>query len=256
MNETLSRLEIPARECFPSSGALFYALASSLPYPVTVYFPDGYLAFVNKAWAELFHVKDPGELIGKYNVLSDPDMKRWGYAGIIQKAYGGLTSELREIKVPLQEIVDKYGDGTPRTELLFQTILCFPVYVGGETVPHVGVVYINTMEHLGSEAVLKAKRFMQEHWMEEFHLDQVASAVYMSRYHFSRVFKKEAGMSPYQYFRSLKIERIKQRLSHTSFSVANAFSACGLVYSGSTAALFRKKVGMTPTEYRKFLTEK
>lgn len=235
---------------------LFYGMANSLPYPLTIFKPDGSLAFVNKAWAKMFHVEKPETLFGKYNVLHNPDMKRWGHIGTILKAYDGEVVELHDVKVPLQDMVDKYGDCTVRSEILIQTISCFPIYLNGEATPHVAALYINTKEHCGREAVLKAKEYIRNHWMEEFNMNKLAAAVYTSRYHFARIFKKDVGITPYEYYQSIKIEMIKKKLGDMSLSIADAFVSCGLVYNGSTVTMFKKNVGLTPSQYRKYITEK
>ena len=174
---------------------------------------------------------------------------------IIIKAFKGNTSELHGVKAPLQEIVDKHGDHNPCSELLFQTISCFPFYINQEKTPHVAVLFVNTQRYLGREAVLTAKEYMQKNWMEKFDIDRIAASAYISRYHFTRIFKKDTGMTPYEYYQNMKIEMIMEKLRDKKLSVSNAFAACGLVYTGSSATRFRKKVGMTPSQYRKCTTE-
>lgn len=240
----------------PARNDLFYEMALSLPYPVTIYGPNGDLVFVNKAWACMFGVDRYEALIGEYNVLSDPDMKRWGHIQTIEKAYRGEATQLDDVKVPLQEMVDKYGNRRIRSELLFQTISCFPLYVGQDSVPHVAVVYICTNVHIGREAVIRAKEYMHRHWMEPFDIEKIAALVYVSRYHFTRIFKKDTGMTPYEFYQDIKIERIKEKLRDQSLLICEAFAACGWVYTGSSATRFRNRVGMTPSQYRKFATEK
>lgn len=235
---------------------LYYELANNLPYAIMIFKPDGSLAFVNKAWAEMFHAQDHEALLGEYNVLHDPDMKRWGHMDTILKVYQGEAAELHDVKAPLQEIVDKHGDSSVRSEILIQTISCFPIYLKEEATPHVAVLFINTKQHFGREAVLKAKEYIRNHWMEDFNMDRVAAGVYMSRYHFARIFKKDTGITPYEYYQDIKIEMIKEKLGNKELSIADAFAACGLAYSGSTATMFKKNVGLTPSQYRKYITEK
>ena len=248
--QTAEQIEITAEDM-----NLFYEMVNCLPHPVTIYRPDGNLMFVNKAWSAMFHVHNSTSLIGKYNVLADPDMKRWGHIDTILKAFQGTASELRDIRVPLQDMVDKYGDHQPCSELLFQAISCFPVYLKQENIPYVAVLYINTQRYLGREAVLKAKDYMQKHWMEDFDINRIAAAAYLSRYHFTRVFKSDTGSTPYEYYQDLKIKMIMEKLRDKNLSVSDAFTTCGMVYTGSSATRFRKKVGMTPSQYRKYIAE-
>ena len=81
-------------------------------------------------------------------------------------------------------------------------------------------------------------------------MDEVAAAVNLSRYHFARIFKKQTGRTPYAYYLDVKIGRIKEKLHDNNLSISQAFAECGADYNGSIAKVFRKKVGMSPTEFR------
>lgn len=248
--------QIPVLPAPPGNPYLFYAMISSLPYPVMIFGPDGRLAFVNRAWETMFHVPDSRPLIGNYNVLDDPDMKRWGHSGSVLQAYQGNMVELHDVKAPLQEIVNKHGDRRLCEELLFHTICCFPIHLEAEEAPHVAVLYVTTREYHGRAEVLQGTEYIQKHWMEEFDLDRVAASVYISKYYFTRLFKKHTGMTPHEYYLGVKIEMLKEKLAEKNLSIAQSFAACGLSYTDSSATMFRRKVGMTPSEYRKFATEK
>jgi transcriptional regulator GlxA family with amidase domain len=67
------------------------------------------------------------------------------------------------------------------------------------------------------------------------------------------MFKKETGTTPYGYYQDIKIRKLKDALRDTNLSVTQAFAACGVEYSGNLAKVFKEKVGMTPTQYRKTL---
>jgi AraC family transcriptional regulator len=56
---------------------------------------------------------------------------------------------------------------------------------------------------------------------EELHLDDVAELVGLSAFHFLRLFKRETGVSPYQYLVRLRIRRAMQLLRDTSRPVTD-----------------------------------
>jgi transcriptional regulator GlxA family with amidase domain len=58
-------------------------------------------------------------------------------------------------------------------------------------------------------------------------------------------------MTPHEYYMSIKIDKIKDRLLDTNLSVEEAFARCGVHYHGHFAALFKEKTGFTPMQYRK-----
>ncbi|HCS73786.1 MAG TPA: AraC family transcriptional regulator [Clostridiales bacterium] len=75
----------------------------------------------------------------------------------------------------------------------------------------------------------------------------------MSRHHLTRLFKSFIGTTPYSYYQEIKLEKIKEALGDLALNISEAFNSCGADYSGGFAEAFKKKIGMTPSEYRKTL---
>lgn len=73
----------------------------------------------------------------------------------------------------------------------------------------------------------------------------------MSRYHFARMFKRHTDMTHYSYYLDIKIRKLKEALHNANLSITEAFASCGTAYSGNFAKIFKDKVGMTPSQYRK-----
>lgn len=81
-------------------------------------------------------------------------------------------------------------------------------------------------------------------------LDQAAEYANMSSYYFSRVFKKITGVNFITYVTDCKIEIAREMLVDTDMPVISI--AYELSYSEANyfSKAFKRKVGMTPTEYR------
>lgn len=99
--------------------------------------------------------------------------------------------------------------------------------------------------------ILKAVEFLNESYNRDFHFEDIARIANLSPYHFIRVFKSETGMTPYEYLLNIKIQRVKEKLANKNLTIAQAFSECGMDYNGHFAALFKRKLGVTPSQYRK-----
>lgn len=82
-------------------------------------------------------------------------------------------------------------------------------------------------------------------------MDKMAHAVNLSRYHLARLFKKHTSMTPYNYYRDIKVKKLQEKLCDKNLSITQAFSACGMDYNGNYAKMFKGKTGMTPSQYRK-----
>ncbi len=73
----------------------------------------------------------------------------------------------------------------------------------------------------------------------------------MSKPHFTRTFKKITGMAPMQFILSIRIERAKELLNFTDKSITDISEASGFGDQNYFARIFKKTVGITPTQYRK-----
>jgi len=102
------------------------------------------------------------------------------------------------------------------------------------------------------ETAVRAKEFIERHFREDPTLEQVASHVFMSPFHFQRVFKKETGETPKEYLTRLRIERACHMLfmndekSLYEIALDNGFTSQSVF-----ARAFGKKYGMSATAFRK-----
>ncbi len=110
---------------------------------------------------------------------------------------------------------------------------------------------INRRVYRGKSEIEKAKEYLESYWMDKFNADETAKAACLSKAHFTKLFKKHTGVTPYEYYINIKIGKLKEKLLDTNLSVAQAFAACNMDYNGHSAKLFKDKVGVSPSEYRK-----
>ncbi len=99
--------------------------------------------------------------------------------------------------------------------------------------------------------VSKAKEYIEQHWRENLTLNQIAAHVFVSPFHFQRVFKKEAGESPKEYLTRIRLEAAVQSiridLDKTVFEVG---LECGFSSQAVFARAFRQRFGVSATEFR------
>lgn len=227
-----------------------------LPFPIMVFSKAGTLNLVNEAWEKVFHIPQRDKFIGRYNVLHDTDLEKWGVKDYILKAYQGETIQLYDMKVPMQDMMDSYGEGKVFLDSIFQNITCIPIYDTDHQLSHVVTVFITSKMYSGKKEIVKIKEYIENHWQEEFDIDEVASRVNLSKYHLARLFKKHTGMTLYGYYQDIKINKIKEKLCDKNLSISQAFAHCGVNYNGNFAKIFKEKVGMTPSQYQMLVTKK
>jgi AraC family transcriptional regulator len=81
-------------------------------------------------------------------------------------------------------------------------------------------------------------------------LNELAAEVYVSPFHFSRMFARVTGVTPGRYLTAVRLFEAKRLLLTTSLTVSDI--VCGVGYSsvGTFTSRFTRAVGMTPTQYR------
>ncbi len=84
-----------------------------------------------------------------------------------------------------------------------------------------------------------------------FDLAALSDSVGLSPCHFSRAFKQATGLPPHRYQIMLRIDRAKELLAGSPLSIADVAAAVGYDDQGQLARLFRREVGITPSQYRR-----
>jgi AraC-like DNA-binding protein/ligand-binding sensor protein len=100
------------------------------------------------------------------------------------------------------------------------------------------------------DAVANAKQFVQAHVEEPITLAQVVQHVHVSRFYFCKLFKKATGMTLTDYISRVRIEKAKTLLSDPSRRISEVVFASGFGSIPRFNSVFKRQVGMPPTEYR------
>lgn len=83
-----------------------------------------------------------------------------------------------------------------------------------------------------------------------FNAGELADKLSISREHFSRVFKKQLGISPYRFIINKKIDQSKLKLRNTSLPIKAISADLGFTSAVQYSTLFKKYTGVTPGRYR------
>jgi AraC-like DNA-binding protein len=97
-----------------------------------------------------------------------------------------------------------------------------------------------------------ARDFMRYAYGRPVSLPDVAAQANLSPYHFLRVYKQAYGETPHEFLTRLRIERAKTLLARGSHNVTEACFEVGFSSLGSFSALFAHRVGLSPSEYRRY----
>lgn len=81
-------------------------------------------------------------------------------------------------------------------------------------------------------------------------LNDLATTVGFSPYHFARAFKATTGLSPYQYVLRFRVELAQQLLQQPARSLAEVAIEAGFGNQSHMSAVFRRVLQTTPKRYR------
>src|SRR5918993_1839642 len=98
----------------------------------------------------------------------------------------------------------------------------------------------------------EARDFMRHAYGRPVSLPDVAAQANLSPYHFLRVYKRAYGETPHEFLTRLRIERAKTLLARGTHNVTEACFEVGFSSLGSFSSLFAGRVGLSPSEYRRY----
>jgi AraC family transcriptional regulator len=92
--------------------------------------------------------------------------------------------------------------------------------------------------------------YIDAHLDQSIGLDDLAQAVGLSRFHFSRLFSNTLGRSPYQHVIRKRLARARHLLVSSELSVAAVALSAGFSSQAHFSALCRRELGVTPRSLR------
>ncbi len=134
---------------------------------------------------------------------------------------------------------------TERMQAIIQLLNVFAQYLAD----YASRQAIASSEHEPS-AVASAKQFIQAHVEEAITLTQVVQHVHVSRFYFCKLFKKATGMTLTEYVSRVRVEKAKTLLRDPSLRISEVVYSAGFGSIPRFNSVFKRYVGMPPTEYR------
>ena len=102
---------------------------------------------------------------------------------------------------------------------------------------------------LSRRVLALACAYMEAKLVEHFTLDELARAVGVSRFHFSRLFRVSTGASPMGYLLYLRVGRAKSMLLRGDRKICEIAIALGFFDQSHFSRTFRRMTGVSPREY-------
>jgi len=154
-----------------------------------------------------------------------------------KKVYKALSSDAVQLLQHIaREYEEKPKDHLPAIDHLIGLLLIFLSRTDNKHVTRPGLETV--------------KNYMDNYFMTDITISQLAKSTYYSTDHFIRVFQKEYGLHPKQYLQKLRLGESIKLLSGTKLLIGEIAKRVGFGSSGEFSAFIRKHTGKSPTEIR------
>lgn len=167
---------------------------------------------------------------------------------LLYSRYGVVFPLNGSIIIPkyLKEIIEDYQNSKIPNEALvscyIQRMLTELLLISSET---------NAADDLKSNQIQDAINFIRLNYKDKLTINTISQHASMSPFHFSRVFKKETGYSPYEYLTMIRLNKAKTLLKSTKMSIKEIANEVGYNSESNFVTNFKEHNKMTPTEFRK-----
>jgi xylan 1,4-beta-xylosidase len=159
-----------------------------------------------------------------------------------------LGDGTNDIEILMREMAEEFKLRPPMYEKVLESMLTRLLVALYRLRPELFL----TNENRNTEIVREIQGKFERDYSEHFSLADLARGYHISVSHLSHSFKSTTGYAPIEYLLSCRISAAKKLLSSTDKSIKEIVDLCGFSDESNFSRTFREKVGMTPTEFRKF----
>jgi AraC-type DNA-binding domain-containing proteins len=98
--------------------------------------------------------------------------------------------------------------------------------------------------------VEEAITYIKSNFRNKISIENLSLNVNLSPFHFSRIFKKETGYSPYEYIIMTRLNEAKKLLKHTQLPIKEIAFSSGFNSESNFISCFKNNNYITPKEFR------
>ncbi len=100
----------------------------------------------------------------------------------------------------------------------------------------------------------KAMQYIETNYENISSLNDVANALFISKFYLCHLFSKHLEVSFNDYLTQIRLKNAKYFLRHSNFSISEIALKCGFNSSAYFGAVFKKQFNLTPLQFRKLHT--
>lgn len=99
--------------------------------------------------------------------------------------------------------------------------------------------------------IARIQHYIEQHYEEKLSVSELSRISHMSPSGLGRAFQREFNTTVMKYILKIRLEKAKLLLRRENIAITDISHRCGLGSSAYFTQIFKKELGVTPTEYRK-----
>lgn len=173
----------------------------------------------------------------------------------IKQYYWTIIYNINHIRLSMKalekSVDEKANDMTSLYKLIDESGSILEIHELVETVAMNIVTRINQYNRQNINVILQqAMTFIKNNYQKSITLQDLASETFVSTYYLSRMFTKELNKNYVDYLNEIRMEAACELLKDPSYKTYEVSELVGISDAHYFSKLFKKYVGVTPTEYR------
>ena len=100
--------------------------------------------------------------------------------------------------------------------------------------------------------VYAAVQYIRKHYRDSLTLEDMARQANLSKYHFTRLFKRSCGCTPHEFLILTRLNRAKHLLTTTDLPISQVAREVGYRSVTTFSNAFADRVGISPTRFRQY----
>lgn len=204
-------------------------------------------------------------LLGEAGLLDGCDATtHWGFTETMAREYPQVKIHPSRALVAAgtgQRLITA-GGGTSWQDLALYLVARF---LGQEEAMRIAKIYLFDWHHHGQlpyatlarnrqvedNCIAVSQEWIADHYAEAGPVSTMAALSGLAERSFKRRFRKATGMTPLDYVQTLRLEEAKQMLETSDLPIESIANEVGYEDASFFRRLFRRKVGMSPGDYRR-----
>ncbi len=163
-----------------------------------------------------------------------------------------ITKHSGKYKKVFTEMCELYEPGPEGDELLLQSKLLELIHLIYED----AFIRFDGFSAKEDYIIEQAIRYIDENYMHQLSLDDIAAEVSLSPIYFHNRFKAATGETPHDYLMGIRIKKAVNLLVTSDLSIAQIAYECGFSSQSYFSYVFKKTMNLSPREYMRKMYER